>query len=201
MKTNRPLDRRSFLKSAGGTLAATSLGAAGPGLAPAAEAADPRHVLFPKTDSLYHGDGWESLNPGYWQIQDGALRRRFHHYGERALKRWTTLLAPASCLAPASAARKVVQAFRPFRQHAARAIRLRPSAAQATADPDSKRAEARDYFARARFAPGIPVRRQESSPGLQAVPPARKPSSRRSSTGDRLGSGLLLVPHHATIRS
>ena len=27
-------------------------------------------------DSLVHGPEWESLNPGYWKIKDGALRRR-----------------------------------------------------------------------------------------------------------------------------
>ncbi|MCP4250484.1 MAG: hypothetical protein GY778_25860, partial [bacterium] len=36
---------------------------------------------FDRADSLYHGDGWESLNPGYWQVQDGALRRRFQTSG------------------------------------------------------------------------------------------------------------------------
>jgi hypothetical protein len=39
---------------------------------------------FDRPDSLYHGDGWESLNPGYWKVQEGALRRRFHNVGERA---------------------------------------------------------------------------------------------------------------------
>lgn len=36
---------------------------------------------FERPDSLYHGDGWESLNPGYWQIQDHTLRRRFQTRG------------------------------------------------------------------------------------------------------------------------
>lgn len=36
------------------------------------------------TDSLVHGPEWESLNPGYWQIKNGALRRRLKNYGDRA---------------------------------------------------------------------------------------------------------------------
>ena len=36
---------------------------------------------FGRPDSLYHGDGWESLNPGYWQIADGGLRRRIQTSG------------------------------------------------------------------------------------------------------------------------
>ena len=39
---------------------------------------------FAREDSLYHGDDWESLNPGYWQIKDGSLRRRLTNYGDRA---------------------------------------------------------------------------------------------------------------------
>jgi hypothetical protein len=39
---------------------------------------------FAREDSLYHGDDWESLKPGYWQIKDGSLRRRLTNYGDRA---------------------------------------------------------------------------------------------------------------------
>jgi hypothetical protein len=39
---------------------------------------------FARADSLYHGHGWESLNPGYWSLQDGALRRRLHNRGDKA---------------------------------------------------------------------------------------------------------------------
>ena len=31
---------------------------------------------FKGPDSYYHGDMWESLNPGYWQIKDRAIRRK-----------------------------------------------------------------------------------------------------------------------------
>jgi len=40
--------------------------------------------LFTGADSLVLGKGWESLNPGYWQIKNGALRRRLKNVGERA---------------------------------------------------------------------------------------------------------------------
>ncbi len=39
---------------------------------------------FSRADSLFHGAEWESLNPGYWKIEDGALRRRLKNYGDRA---------------------------------------------------------------------------------------------------------------------
>lgn len=39
---------------------------------------------FQRADSLYHGVGWESQNPGYWQIKGNALRRRLKNYGDRA---------------------------------------------------------------------------------------------------------------------
>ena len=43
------------------------------------------HVLsFTGPDSLVHGPEWESLNPGYWQIKNGALRRRLKNIGDRA---------------------------------------------------------------------------------------------------------------------
>ncbi|MDY7107813.1 MAG: hypothetical protein SYC29_04170 [Planctomycetota bacterium] len=37
---------------------------------------------FRRPDMKYHGDGWESLNPGYWEIRNGALRRRLNHVGD-----------------------------------------------------------------------------------------------------------------------
>ncbi|MFV1964981.1 MAG: hypothetical protein ACC628_06130, partial [Pirellulaceae bacterium] len=39
---------------------------------------------FDRPDSLYHGDGWESLNPGYWKIENRALRRRLTNVGDKA---------------------------------------------------------------------------------------------------------------------
>ncbi len=52
--------------------------------APYASAAD--FILvddFERANSLYHGHQWESLNPGYWKVQDGALRRRLTNVGNR----------------------------------------------------------------------------------------------------------------------
>lgn len=37
---------------------------------------------FALPDQLYHGDRWESLNPGYWKIESGALRRRLENVGD-----------------------------------------------------------------------------------------------------------------------
>ncbi len=31
---------------------------------------------FARADSLYHGNGWETINPGCWKIENHALRRR-----------------------------------------------------------------------------------------------------------------------------
>ena len=69
-----PFNRRRFLQAA----AATTISAVAVPRLPAREA------LFEGPDSLYHGDDWETLNPGYWQIKDGALRRRIHNLGDRA---------------------------------------------------------------------------------------------------------------------
>ena len=38
---------------------------------------------FGRSDSLYHGHGWETLNPGYWKIENDALRRRLKNNGNR----------------------------------------------------------------------------------------------------------------------
>lgn len=39
---------------------------------------------FARPDSLVHGVEWESLNPGYWKVENGTLRRRLSNYGDRA---------------------------------------------------------------------------------------------------------------------
>lgn len=77
------LDRRDFLKlaAAAGTLATGTSESF-------ADVDQPAGTLivddFQRGDSLYHGDGWESLNPGYWKIENGALRRRLSNVGDRA---------------------------------------------------------------------------------------------------------------------
>ena len=68
------LNRRTFLSAAAATtVAATS-----------SVSLSARTTEFKLPDSLYHGDEWETLNPGYWQVQDNALRRRIHNLGDRA---------------------------------------------------------------------------------------------------------------------
>ena len=38
---------------------------------------------FRRPDSPYHGDGWESLIPGYWEIRGHALHRRLKNVGDK----------------------------------------------------------------------------------------------------------------------
>ena len=68
------VNRRKFLQAATVT-AVASVGA---------KTARAHSVSFRRPDSLYHGDDWETLNPGYWSIRDNALRRRIHNFGDRA---------------------------------------------------------------------------------------------------------------------
>lgn len=75
------LPRREFLKLTGAAAAVAAAGRFAPSSA-LAQRAD--SIRFDGPDSLVVGKDWESLNPGYWQIKDGALRRRFGNYGERA---------------------------------------------------------------------------------------------------------------------
>lgn len=70
------MDRRHFLKTTSATLALTPTLSGRPALV----AIDG----FSRPDSLVHGSEWESLNPGYWQIKNGALRRRLKNVGDRA---------------------------------------------------------------------------------------------------------------------
>ena len=54
---------------------------------PASQAEQPARTViddFARADSLHHGSAWESLNPGYWKIENGTLRRRLKNYGDRA---------------------------------------------------------------------------------------------------------------------
>ncbi len=68
------VNRRTFLRAAAATAVATT----------SAGTERLRAVTFERPDSHYHGDEWESLNPGYWRIQGAALRRHIHSYGDRA---------------------------------------------------------------------------------------------------------------------
>ncbi len=70
------LDRRGFLRLPAALAAAAS----------ALDAQSGGWVVvddFDRPDSLYHGDGWETINPGYWKIESRALRRKLHNVGDR----------------------------------------------------------------------------------------------------------------------
>jgi len=77
-----PSSRRHFIKSSAGLAIAAGLGT-GKGYGqgrPASSLVD----TFDRPDSLYHGEGWESLNPGYWKIEGRRLRRRLKNVGDKA---------------------------------------------------------------------------------------------------------------------
>src|SRR5262249_11087478 len=78
------VDRRDFLHLSAAGATAAMAGSAG--LAPAGQDGSFPVLVddFRRADSLYHGDGWESLNPGYWQIRARTLRRRLRNVGDRA---------------------------------------------------------------------------------------------------------------------
>lgn len=78
MSPNKSVTRRRFLQT---TAAATALAGLGE-ISANALAAQPTTVAVP--DSLVVGEGWETLNPGYWQIKNGVLRRRLSNVGDRA---------------------------------------------------------------------------------------------------------------------
>ena len=77
------LDRRSFST---GTLVAGTSALVGAGADTTAQE-EPEVIVvddFKRNDTFYHGDMWESLNPGYWKVQDNSLRRRVRTRGDRA---------------------------------------------------------------------------------------------------------------------
>ncbi len=79
------MDRRHFLKESAGLAVAASAVRAGTDSTVAAEAAaQPTTIQFVGKDSLVLPRRWESLNPGYWKIEAGALRRRLKNVGDRA---------------------------------------------------------------------------------------------------------------------
>ena len=78
------INRRDFIVSSAGAVGAMALAGSVPLIAQAASGISATRYAFAKPDSLVVGPGWESLNPGYWQIKDGALRRRLVNVGDRA---------------------------------------------------------------------------------------------------------------------
>ena len=43
---------------------------------------------FNRADTPFHGSLWESMNPGYWSIQEGNLRRRLRNEGDGKPTNW-----------------------------------------------------------------------------------------------------------------
>lgn len=84
---NSFLDRREFLAASAATAAAIAVSgkqAGGDSVAAGTTLPTDRTLLDGGEDSLFLGHQWQSLNPGYWQIKDGILRRRLENYGDRA---------------------------------------------------------------------------------------------------------------------
>jgi hypothetical protein len=83
------LNRRSFLEGAAGAtgaaLAASALPSHPiPSLTHNSISGPETEYQFDRDNSNYHGHRWETLNPGFWKIENGALRRRLKNYGDRA---------------------------------------------------------------------------------------------------------------------
>lgn len=74
-KHSQRLDRRDFLKTAS-VLATAAATASSVAALPSSAAQTADSLVLPK--------GWESLNPGYWQVRNGRLRRRLTNLGDRA---------------------------------------------------------------------------------------------------------------------
>ena len=76
------VSRRKFISATAASAVATSIASS----TVSAETPELPVVTyqFNGPDSDFHGHQWQSLNPGYWKIENGALRRRLHNYGDRA---------------------------------------------------------------------------------------------------------------------
>ena len=74
------VSRRAFMTAS----AAATLPLANSAAPAAQPAVDLGVYRFAGPDSDFHGHQWQTLNPGYWKIEAGALRRRLQNYGDRA---------------------------------------------------------------------------------------------------------------------
>lgn len=74
------VSRRAFMAtSAFASLPATASGS------PADQSGNQTAVYrFTGPDTDFHGHQWQTLNPGFWKVEEGALRRRLQNYGDRA---------------------------------------------------------------------------------------------------------------------
>ena len=81
------INRRDFIAKSAAATAAASLAGSPLDNAICAESENTNSITnfnFEKPNSLFHGHDWETLNPGFWKIENGALRRRLKNYGDRA---------------------------------------------------------------------------------------------------------------------
>ena len=83
------LDRRAFLEGAAGATGAALAASAIPQHPISSQSVNSKQgveseFLFDRSNSNYHGHQWQTLNPGFWKIENGALRRRLQNYGDRA---------------------------------------------------------------------------------------------------------------------
>ncbi len=79
--------RRSFLAASAATAAAIAVSGQqvlGDSVSSKPLLSTGKALVANGEDSLFLGHQWQSLNPGYWQIKDGVLRRRMGNYGDRA---------------------------------------------------------------------------------------------------------------------
>ena len=80
-RESNDVDRRDFLK-----LTTSQVATGGTASAQEAVAQETGWVTvddFGRPDSLYHGDGWETINPGYWKIASNSLRRKPRNLDDR----------------------------------------------------------------------------------------------------------------------
>ena len=78
------LSRREFLASSARVSGSVAIGLAATQCAVAGALNSQRAFSFERADSLFHGHELQTLNPGYWKVENGALRRRLSNYGDRA---------------------------------------------------------------------------------------------------------------------
>jgi hypothetical protein len=65
MNNDQEIDRRKFIKVTAATAAGAAVTVGIPG-----QPVGAKEIAFSAVDSLYHGPGWETLNPGFWQIKE-----------------------------------------------------------------------------------------------------------------------------------
>ena len=78
------MQRRDFMKASAAASVAGSLATNAGSAQETLANSTAKTFEFPSVDSLVHPQGWQTLNPGYWQVKNGALRRRLTNVGDRA---------------------------------------------------------------------------------------------------------------------